>query len=311
MDIAATPLPTAPKALLAKLRVSVPLSVVPPFELAISLTQKKFAEDAEFAGQAVQAETEGSGGVSLGMAISNAIRNFRGKLIEALDVLSPDSSHYEKFNLSLIEDEQMQTQLACEKLVERLGYLQRKGLLALDQRLCKILEQTEPLGLKLPLTPQVFADAARESLAEAALTDEFMAEVISEFDLILDPVLSDLLKDYNAGLAAAGILPNLVVQDEEERIRRQTINVPTALAETATNQENDHSDNANAGNDNHAGGDAGNGASNAHYDRRVEETDRNLFQGLIEQLKHLQTRNPPPPPTQPQRAMAKTETLAC
>lgn len=310
MNIAATPLPTAPKALLAKLRVSVPLSIVPPFELAISLTQKKFAEASEFAGQAIQAETEGSGGVSLGMAISNAIRNFRGKLIEALDVLSPDSSQYQKFNLSLIEDEQMQTQLACEKLVERLGYLQRKGLLALDQRLCKILEQAEPLGLKLPLAPQIFADAARESLAEAALTDEFMAEVIGEFDQILDPVLSDLLKDYNAGLAAAGILPNLIIQDEEERIRRQTIQVPTALTETAADKEDDNSDADNAGNEGRAAGDTGTAGSSAQYDRSVEETDRNLFNGLIEQLKNLQTRNPPPPPTQPQRAMAKSETLA-
>ena len=307
MNIAVTPLPTAPKALLAKLRVSVPLGIVPPFELAISLGQKKFDESSEHAGQPIQAEAEGSSGVSLGTAISNATRNFRSKLIEALDVLAPDSSQYQKFNLSLIEDEQMQTQLACEKLVERLGYLQRKGLLALDQRLCKVMELAEPLGPKLPVAPQIFADAARESLAEAGLTDDFMSVVIHEFDLILDPVLSDLLKDFNAGLAAAGILPNLIIQDEEERIRRQSIKVPTALAETAEGRETEDPSDGTHPNEAQA---SGTSASSAHYDRSVEETDRSLFNGLIEQLKNLQVRNPPPPPTQPQRAMAKSETLA-
>ena len=307
MNIAVTPLPTAPKALLAKLRVSVPQSILPAFELAISLTQKKFADSADYAGLPIQAEAEGSDTVSLATSISNAIRNFRGKLIEALDVLAPDASQYQKFNLSLIEDEQMQTQLACEKLVERLGYLQRKGLLALDQRLCKSMEIALPLGSKLPVAPQIFADAARESLAEAGLTDEFMAVVIHEFDQILDPVLSDLLKEYNAGLAAAGILPNLIIQDEEERIRRQSIKVPTALAETAADKEGDNSAAANTGHENV--GSEGAGAT-THYDRSVGETDRSLFNDLIEQMKNLAMRNPAPPPTQPQRAMAKSETLA-
>jgi len=305
MNIAVTPLPTAPKALLAKLRVSLPQTTIPAFELAISLTRKQFAESSEYAGQPIQAGAEGSDSVSLETAIANALRDFRGKLIEALDVLAPDSTQYKKFNLSLIEDEQMQTQLACEKLVERLGYLQRKGLLALDQRLCKAMELAEPLGLKLPIAPQIFADAARESLAEAGLTDEFMSVVIHQFDQILDPVLSDLLKDLNAGLAAAGVLPNLIIQDEEERVRRQTIKVPEALAETTDSKPNlDSSDSRN----NAGASDAT--ASTGNYDRSVDDNDRSLFSGLIEQLKNMQARNPPPPPTLPQRAMAKSETLA-
>ncbi len=306
MNIAVTPLPTAPKALLAKLRVSVPLTIVPAFELAISLSQKKFAESSDYAGQPIQAEAEGGDNLSLTMAIGNAIRDFRVKLIEALDALAPDATQYQKFNLSLIEDEQMQTQLACEKLVERLTYLQRKGLLALDQRLCKTMELAEPLGPKLPVTPQIFADAARECLAEAHLTDEFMAVVIQEFDLILDPVLSDMLKDFNAGLAAAGILPGLIIQDEEERIRRQTIKAPTPLA--AADKDKDDDDFIDAdGND---GQNATQGSGGAKYDRSVDETDRSLFNGLIEQMKNLAMRNPAPPPTLPQRPMAKSETLA-
>ncbi|MGH8104687.1 MAG: DUF1631 family protein, partial [Arenimonas sp.] len=290
------------------LQVSVPLTIVPAFELALLMGQKKFAEVAEYAGQPIQAEVEGPSSVSPAAAIAGAIRNFRGKLIEALDALAPDSSKYQKFNLSLIEDEQMQTQLACEKLVERLTYLQRKGLLALDQRLCKTMELAQPLGPKLPVSPQILADAARESLAEAQLSDEFMSVVITDFDVILDPVLSDLLKDYNAGLAAAGVLPNLIIQDEEERIRRQTIKTPALTTAKEGANTTEHNDDLDDGTGSQNQSDAQGGGGN--YDRSVGETDRELFNGLIEQMKNLATRNPAPPPTLPQREMAKSETLA-
>lgn len=313
MKNAVVPLPTVPKALLAKLRVSVPMTMVPVFELALSLAQKKFMELPEFVGTPIQAEIEGGVNGSLASCISNAIRNFRGKLIEAIDELAPDTTQYQKFNLSLIEDKQMQTQLACESLVERLSYLQRKGLLALDQRLCKTMELEPPLGPRLPVSPQVFADAAREALADAQLTDEFMTLVIHDFDLILDPVLSDLLKDFNAGLAAAGILPNLIIQDEEERIRRQSIKAPTPQAqndepEIGNGQAGEHID---AAQDLPA---AAQNTTNVEYDRSIDETDRALFSGLMEQLKNLQIRNQPAAPTAgaapPQRTMAKSETLA-
>lgn len=301
MNIVVTPLPTAPKALLATLRVTVPTTILPTFELALALAEKKFIELPEHAGVSLMAEGEGIETMPLAAAINNVTRNFRGKLIEALDVLAPDTTQYQKFNLSLIEDEQMQTQLACEHLVERLGYLQRKGLLALDQRLCKAME-LEPLGPKLPLSPQIFADAARESLSEAHLTDEFMTQVIQEFDLILDPVLSDLLKDLNAGLAAAGILPNLIIQDEEERVRRQGIKTPTLPKTDAAESEHDNTAEAQDGQQT--------GNAGAQYDRSVDESDRALFSSIVDQLKSLQARNPAAPSSQPQRAMDRSQTLA-
>jgi len=290
----------------------VPVTVVPAFEQAIRLAQKKFDDLPEFAGTSIQAPAEGSANVSPATALGNAIRDFRGKLIDSLDVLAPDQTQFQKFHLSLIEDEQMQTQLACEKLVERLTYLQRKGLLSLDQRLVKVME-LEPLGSRMPVSPQVFADAAREALAEAHLTDEFKALVIQDFDLILDPVLSDLLRDLNAGLATAGILPNLVIQEEEERIRRQSIKLPEPI------KTDDKAASAQSAGNQNAGGDEADRTSHDNatggYDRKVDENDRALFSDIIEQLKSLQARNQalpqePDSAALPKRAMAKSETIA-
>lgn len=118
--------------------------------------------------------------------------------------------------------------------------------MALDQRLCKILELSGTLGPRLALSPQVFADAAKDALTEMTLSDEFKAQIIQHFDLLFDPVLSDLLKEYNAGLAASGVLPNLIIQAEEERIRRQSIKVPAPIASTDS-VANTAADNTGAG----------------------------------------------------------------
>ncbi len=274
--------------------------------------------------QAGEPDKYGLDGQAMHNGMRNAIRDFRAKLIEAVDAMLPDTgTKKQKFNLSLIENEQMQVQLVCERLVERLSYLQRSGLMALDQRLCKILELSGTLGPRLALSPQVFADAAKDALTEMTLSDEFKAQIIQHFDLLLDPVLSDLLKEYNAGLAASGVLPNLIIQAEEERIRRQSIKVPAPIA-SADSVANTTADNTGAGGNAAASNDGG-----AQYNRTIDEKDRALFADLIQQMKSMQAQSMPMnfgPGSigggggggayaantggGPQRSIAKSETLA-
>ncbi len=273
--------------------------------------------------QAGEPDKYGLDGQAMHNGMRNAIRDFRAKLIEAVDAMLPDTgTKKQKFNLSLIENEQMQVQLVCERLVERLSYLQRSGLMALDQRLCKILELSGTLGPRLALSPQVFADAAKDALTEMTLSDEFKAQIIQHFDLLLDPVLSDLLKEYNAGLAASGVLPNLIIQAEEERIRRQSIKVPAPIA-NADPVANTAADNTGAGGNAPASNDSG-----AQYNRTIDEKDRALFADLIQQMKSMQAQGMPMnfgPGSGggggggayaantgggPQRSIAKSETLA-
>ncbi len=322
MKTAVVPLPTTPEALLAKLRVSVPTAVVPAFDQALLMVQTQLNQLSEALIQAGEPDKYGLDGQAMHNGMRNAIRDFRAKLIEAVDAMLPDTgTKKQKFNLSLIENEQMQVQLVCERLVERLSYLQRSGLMALDQRLCKILELSGTLGPRLALSPQVFADAAKDALTEMTLSDEFKAQIIQHFDLLLDPVLSDLLKEYNAGLAASGVLPNLIIQAEEERIRRQSIKVPAPIANPDSGA-NAAADTTGAGNAAQPSHDAG-----AQYNRTIDEKDRALFADLIQQMKSMQAQSMPMnfgPGSGgggggayaantgggPQRAIAKSETLA-
>lgn len=310
MKTAVIPLPTAPQALLAKLRVSVPTAVVPAFEQALVMVQTQLNQLSEALVQAGEPDTYGADGQALYAGIRNAGRDFRAKVIEAVDAMAPEADQKkQKFNLSLIENEHMQVQLVCERLVERISYVQRKALLALDQRLCKTLHLTGPLGPRLPMSPQVFADAAKDALTVMSLRDEFKAQIVQHFDLLLDPILSDLLKEYNAGLAAAGVLPGLLIQAEDERIRRQSIKVPMPIpTQTQTPIANSESAISPAM--------PGTGPENPHYNRAIEDKDRSLVSELLEHFKSMQMNfgangyGGGGGQQLPQRAIGKSETLA-
>ena len=329
MKTAVVPLPTNPDALLAKLRVTVPTAVVPAFEQALLMVQTQLNQLSEALVQAGEPDKYGVDGQALYSGIRTAGRDFRAKLIEAVDAMLPEAgTKKQKFNLSLIENEEMQVQLVCERLVERLSYLQRQGLMALDQRLCKTLDITGTLGPRMALSPQVFADAAKDSLAEMTLSDEFKAQIIQHFDLLVDPVLSDLLKELNAGLAASGVLPNLAIQAEEERVRRQSIKVPAPIANSAQDSSSASAATSAGGNTNSGNVQTGNDGG-GQYNREIDDKDRALFADLLAHMKGMQAQAAPANfagggggggssayaantagSPAPQRAIAKSETLA-
>lgn len=326
MKTAVVPLPTNPDALLAKLRVLVPTAVVPTFEQALLMVQTQLNQLSEALVQAGEPDKYGVDGQALYSGIRTAGRDFRAKLIEAVDAMMPEAgTKKQKFNLSLIEHEEMQVQLVCERLVERLSYLQRQGLMALDQRLCKTLDIPGTLGPRMALSPQVFADAAKDSLAEMTLSDEFKAQIIQHFDLLVDPVLSDLLKELNAGLAASGVLPNLAIQAEEERVRRQSITVPAPVANSAQDSSSASAATSAGGNTNSGNVQTGNDGG-GQYNREIDDKDRALFADLLAHMKGMQGQAAPANFSgggggggyaantaglpAPQRAIAKSETLA-
>lgn len=325
MKTAVVPLPTNPEALLAKLRVTVPTAVVPAFEQALLMVQTQLNQLSEALVQAGEPDKYGVDGQALYSGIRTAGRDFRAKLIEAVDTMLPEAgTKKQKFNLSLIEHEEMQVQLVCERLVERLSYLQRQGLMALDQRLCKTLDIPGTLGPRMALSPQVFADAAKDCMSEMTLSDEFKAQIIQHFDLLLDPVLSDLLKELNAGLAASGVLPNLAIQAEEERVRRQSIKVPAPIANPA--QDPSSAPAASAGGNPGSGNVQTGSDGGAQYNREIDDRDRALFTDLLAHMKGMQGQAAPANfadggggngyaantagSPAPQRAIAKSETLA-
>jgi hypothetical protein len=261
----------SPAQLIAHLRKTAPDAVLPAFEQAIDIVEKQLDDFANAATEAEERDYYDKDSITLHAAKRSLSLKIRNNLIEAIEKLGQSNDVKQpKLSLSLIADEQMQMTLACEKLVERFNHLHRKGVKALDMRLCKVFEQQAPLGVRMPLSPHVLADCARAGLLDVNLNEPTKAMVVQQYELFLDPILSDLLKATNASLAQAGVLPNLVVQDEEERIRRQSL---TAAVESHK-QKNSKLSIANE-----------NDAAPSHSDAALDAEDRALFAELLAQVK--------------------------
>jgi hypothetical protein len=294
MSSTAVPMSVAPADVVSRLRTTVPRSIVPAFEQALLKTELWLSElSAEQARQG-QADSYGKDSLALRSGTGNAVSRFRDALTRAVDeIAQPTSSMPALAALSLIEDEQMEMQLAGERLIEKLGHFHQIGLQALDARLHAVL-CTGPYGKRLPMAPQVLADAARLGLGELTLTEEFKVLAMRHFEALVDPVLSDLLKEFNAGLAAGGVLPELVIQDAEEQRRRETLRRNSSAAPPTDEPKKE------AG----AAGEQGGGDP-----RAVSAIDQALFNNLIGLVRAAQS-NRPPISTGPQRPMVRSETLA-
>jgi hypothetical protein len=154
-------------------------------------------------------------------------------------------------NLSLLNDEQLGSRLAIERMAETLAHVQRKGLRYLEQRLCDVYAKPS-LGIHMPFAPQSIAGALATTLEMVEITDERRTKLVEDFEERLDPRLSDVLKQLNEQLAKEGVLPNLIIQDEEERIRRTKLKEPP---KSVANQPGGHAGTAGNG----GGGSGGNG----------------------------------------------------
>jgi hypothetical protein len=264
--------------LIAYLRKTVPDAVIPAFEQALKSTEKQLDQLANEAVESADRDVYDKESIGLYAAKRSLTTKLRNKLTESIERLGNPVENIikTKLSLSLIEDEQMQMTIACEKLVERFNHVHRKGVKALDMRLCKLFEEPTTLGVRMPLSPHVLADCPRAVLADMNLLESTKAMVIEYYEGFLDPVLSDLLKATNAELAKAGVLPNLIVQDEEERVRRESLRSgaaePTKKSKLALED-----------------GEAGN--ANPQHDLDAE--DRALFNELLAQVKQQRAANIP------------------
>jgi hypothetical protein len=223
MSSTAAPASASPTDVLSRLRASVPRAVSIAFEQALLKTELWLSElSAEQAAKG-QADTYGTDSINLKTGSTPAVQRCRDALSRAVDAIGmPASGVPGSISLSLIEDEQMEMQLAGERLIEKLANFHQIGLDALDARLHAVFS-TGPYGKRLPLAPQVLADAASDGLGGITLSGEFKVLAFRHFEALVDPVLSDLLKELNGTLAAAGVLPHLVIQDAEEKRRRETL----------------------------------------------------------------------------------------
>jgi hypothetical protein len=189
--------------------------------------------------------------------------------------------------LSLLDDESLDLQLAHERLADTLKRRHRAGIAALDQRVSVVLG-AEALGPRLPLSAIAIADAARAGAKALDVDATVRAVALRRFEDLVSAPLFDLHRELNEMLAKGGVLPDLVVADEEERRRAQTRSAQ-ARAQLETSDDED----APA-----AGGAGGSGGSAP--DRALLSTLVSLLQGM----------RPAPVHAGPRRELSSNETVS-
>lgn len=283
MSSTVAPVSANPTDVAARMRATIPRAVGHAYEQALLKTELWLSELSAEQARKGEADSHAQDSTALQSGSAGAVQRFRDTLIRAIDTIGmPGAASIGTVSLSLIEDEQMEMQLAGERLIEKMQHFHNIGLNALDARLHAVFG-TGPYGKSLPLAPQTIADAARSGLGELTLAEEFKVLAFRHFEALVDPVLSDLLKEFNAGLAAAGVLPDLVIQDAEEQRRRESLRTShSAAAPPADEKKKDGA--AGAG---EAGGDGGG------YSRAVSAIDQALVNNLINLVRAAQQARPP------------------
>ena len=290
-------LSAAPGDVQSRLQALLPQAIIPALDQALLKTELWLSELSAERLRKGEPDVHAKDSQALHAASEQIRRKCQEKLKAAIDALPRfEPAGKKKSVLSLIDDDQMEMQLAGERLVEKLSYLHRKGLEAADQRLTKVMG-LGPFGLSLPFSPYTLSDAVRFGLADLDVADEYKALVMRHFEALVDPVLSDFLRDLNAGFVAAGVLPELVVQDEEERKRRETMR-PSRDARPPEQAPAEAAPAAPAVAP----------AKSAPAANTVEPADRSLFSSLMSLLQGLRgSQGQAPAPTRP---LASSETLS-
>jgi hypothetical protein len=111
--------------------------------------------------------------------------------------------------LSLVEDEDLQQQLADEQLIDNLGRLHSQALAALDARMTALAARASLPGGDNPAGPKALAKAMRDGMRGSDLSPNVGIALLKFFERELGESLQDVYARMNERLAAAGILPSL------------------------------------------------------------------------------------------------------
>lgn len=111
--------------------------------------------------------------------------------------------------LSLVEEDQLEAQLASEVVVEALTRTHGPALEAVDRRFASMVGVVELEAGVNPLSASSLANGIRAAQNELALPDNFRVVLFKIYERELLATLGDLLTELNARMTTAGILPEL------------------------------------------------------------------------------------------------------
>jgi hypothetical protein len=111
--------------------------------------------------------------------------------------------------LSLVDDEQLEAQLASEVLCEAVTRAHGPALAAIEKRFASMIGVVELQAGQNPLSAPTMAEAMQKAQAEVAIPDNVRVVLFKIYERELVASLGELLTELNARMKNAGILPEL------------------------------------------------------------------------------------------------------
>jgi hypothetical protein len=111
--------------------------------------------------------------------------------------------------LSLVDDEQLEAQLASEVLCEAVTRAHGPALAAVEKRFASMIGVTELQAGQNPLSAPTMAEAMQKAQGEVAIPDNVRVVLFKIYERELVASLGELLTELNARMKNAGILPEL------------------------------------------------------------------------------------------------------
>ena len=111
--------------------------------------------------------------------------------------------------LRLVEEEDLQQQLADEQLIDNIARLHAQALAALDARMAALAARASLPGGDNPAGPKALAKAIREGMRGSDLTPNVAIALLKFYERELGEALHNVYARMNERLASAGILPSL------------------------------------------------------------------------------------------------------
>src|SRR6478736_10150362 len=111
--------------------------------------------------------------------------------------------------LSLVDDEQLEAQLASEVLCEAVTRAHGPALQAIEKRFASMIGVVELQAGQNPLSAPTMAEAMQKAQGEVSIPDNVRVVLFKIYERELVASLGELLTELNARMKNAGILPEL------------------------------------------------------------------------------------------------------
>jgi hypothetical protein len=140
--------------------------------------------------------------------------------------------------LSLVDDEQLEAQLASEVLCEAVTRAHGPALSAVEKRFASMIGVIELQPGQNPLSAPTMAEAMQKAQGEVSIPDNVRVVLFKIYERELVASLGDLLTELNARMKNAGILPELgnPKPNEVEGVNPPAYSQPQSTAAQHTTQ---------------------------------------------------------------------------